>query len=86
MTVCWQYTDPTKHTHTHICATDNFKKKHLFSNPPPTPPHQVKHDLLEFHDLHVAELYGARNRSHHEVDLVITLGGACVRHVWHGNA
>lgn len=45
---------------------------------PPTPTNQVKHDLLEFHDLHVAELYGARNRSHHEVDLVITLGGTCV--------
>lgn len=38
----------------------------------------MKHDLLEFHDLHVAELYGARNRSHHEVDLVITLGGMYV--------
>ncbi len=54
---------PPKHTPPHHHTT--------------TPPHQVKHDLLEFHDLHVAELYGARNRSHHEVDLVITLGGAC---------
>lgn len=43
---------------------------------------QVRHDLLEFHDLHVAELYGARNRSHHEVDLVITLGGKHCCVVW----
>ncbi|TFJ81169.1 hypothetical protein NSK_007511 [Nannochloropsis salina CCMP1776] len=36
---------------------------------------QVKYDLLDSFDIHVAELYGARDRSHHAVDLVITLGG-----------
>ena len=36
---------------------------------------QVKHELSESFGLQVTELHGARNRSHHEVDLVITLGG-----------